>query len=37
MDAYDAQLIEEKWQRVWEDEQVFHVGDDVEGPRFYML
>jgi len=37
MDAYDAQLIEQKWQRVWEDEQAFHVGDDVEGPRFYML
>jgi leucyl-tRNA synthetase len=37
MDQYDAQLIEEKWQRVWEDEQAFHVADDVEGPRFYQL
>jgi leucyl-tRNA synthetase len=25
MDRYDPQQIEEKWQRVWEDEQAFHV------------
>ena len=37
MDGYDAHAIEEKWQKVWDDEQAFHVGDDVEGPRFYQL
>jgi len=25
MDRYDPQQIEQKWQRVWEDEQAFHV------------
>ncbi|MEN3343120.1 MAG: leucyl-tRNA synthetase [Actinomycetota bacterium] len=29
MDRYDAQRIEERWQRVWEDAQAFH----VENPR----
>ncbi|HEY5295891.1 MAG TPA: leucine--tRNA ligase [Gaiellaceae bacterium] len=37
MDEYDAHAIEEKWQRVWEDEQSFHVANDAKGPRFYQL
>jgi leucyl-tRNA synthetase len=37
MDEYDAHAIEEKWQRVWEDEQSFHVANDATGPRFYQL
>ncbi len=38
MDGYDAHRIEERWQRVWEDEQSFHVGDpSPEERRFYQL
>jgi len=37
MNEYDAHAIEEKWQRVWEDEQSFHVANDATGPRFYQL
>jgi len=38
MDGYDAHAIEERWQRVWEDEQAFHVGNDEgDRPRFYQL
>ncbi|MGH3026350.1 MAG: class I tRNA ligase family protein, partial [Gaiellaceae bacterium] len=37
MNEYDAHAIEEKWQRVWEDEQSFHVSNDGDGPRFYQL
>ncbi len=42
MDRYDAQRIEQKWQRVWEDERAFYV-PNPEGPahldesKFYML
>jgi leucyl-tRNA synthetase len=38
MDGYDAHRIEERWQRVWEDEQTFHVDDPAPGERrFYQL
>ena len=38
MDGYDAHLIEERWQRVWEDEQSFHVDDPAPGEQsFYQL
>jgi leucyl-tRNA synthetase len=38
VDGYEARRIEERWQKVWEDEQTFHVGDPVPGERcFYML
>ncbi|MGE5689499.1 MAG: leucine--tRNA ligase [Pseudomonadota bacterium] len=30
MDRYDPQQIERKWQRVWEDEQAFHVPNPEE-------
>ena len=34
MDKYDAQRIETKWQRVWEDERAFYVPDPKPGePR----
>ncbi len=38
MAEYDPHRIEERWQRVWEDEQSFHVDDPEPGERcFYQL
>jgi len=41
MERYDAHTIEQKWQRVWEDEQAFHVENPAPGAgddrHFYML
>ncbi len=42
MDSYDAKTIEQKWQALWETEQVFHVaneapGDSPDEQHFYML
>ncbi len=38
MERYDAHTIEQRWQRVWEDEQVFHAADPAPGERcFYQL
>jgi valyl-tRNA synthetase len=28
---YDPKQIEPRWQRVWEDEQTWHVGNDEAG------
>jgi leucyl-tRNA synthetase len=39
MDEYDPQVIEERWQRVWEDERAFHTpnaGRDA-GNEYYVL
>jgi leucyl-tRNA synthetase len=33
MDRYDPQQIEPKWQRVWEDEQAFHVPNPPPGTK----
>jgi len=38
MVRYDAGLIEEKWQRVWEQEQTWTVSNEDDGsPRSYVL
>ena len=41
MERYDPKKIEAKWQRVWEDEQAFHVsnpdGGDSGGQKTYVL
>ena len=42
MDRYDPREIEAKWQRVWEDEQTFHVpnpdpGAAPDGTHWYQL
>jgi leucyl-tRNA synthetase len=38
MDKYDPQAIEEKWQRIWEDERAFNVANGVtDGREFYLL
>jgi leucyl-tRNA synthetase len=41
MERYEPQQIEQKWQRVWEDERAFYVEDPppgaAQGDEFYML
>lgn len=35
--AYDAHAIEAKWQRVWEEQDTFHVRNDSSRPKKYVL
>lgn len=35
--AYDAEAIETKWQRIWEDEETFKARDDSTRPKKYVL
>jgi leucyl-tRNA synthetase len=39
MDRYDAQAIEAKWQRVWEETRAFHTpnAQPADGSEFYLL
>jgi leucyl-tRNA synthetase len=37
MDRYDAQAIEQKWQRVWEDERAMEVSNEHVAPKSYVL
>jgi leucyl-tRNA synthetase len=34
---YDPKEIEEKWQKVWEDKNLFHVGEDAGKQKYYLL
>ena len=34
---YDFSATEQKWQKKWEDEGVFHAKDDSDKPKFYGL
>ncbi len=34
---YDFSAIEQKWQKKWEDEGVFHAQDNSDKPKFYGL
>jgi leucyl-tRNA synthetase len=36
-DRYQARAIEEKWQRIWEEEQTFRVSEDADKPKYYVL
>ena len=35
--AYDAEAIETKWQKIWEDEHTFKARDDSSRPKKYIL
>ncbi len=37
MRVYDPKEIEEKWQKVWEDKNLFHVGEDTKKQKYYLL
>ena len=34
-DRYDFKAIEEKWQKIWEDTDVFHVTEDPDKEKYY--
>jgi len=34
---YNPHLIEEKWQRLWEEEQTFAVSEDPQRKKYYLL
>ena len=36
-EAYFPQEIEKKWQKYWEENNVFHTPDDSEKPKYYAL
>ncbi len=36
-DIYNHHEIEQKWQKVWDDEQAFRVENDYTKPKFYAL
>ena len=36
-DIYNHHEVEEKWQKVWDDEQAFRVENDYTKPKFYAL
>jgi leucyl-tRNA synthetase len=35
--VYDAHAIEEKWQRIWDDEDLYHTDEDPSKPKKYVL
>ena len=35
--AYDAEAIETKWQKVWEDQETFKAREDSDRPKKYVL
>jgi leucyl-tRNA synthetase len=37
LEAYDPKQIEEKWQAVWDKENVFHVEEDAKKEKYYLL
>jgi len=36
-ELYNHKVIEKKWQKVWDDEQAFAVGEDYSKPKYYAL
>jgi leucyl-tRNA synthetase len=36
-DRYQASAIEEKWQRIWDEEKTFQVTEDAGKPKYYVL
>ncbi|MCI8335738.1 MAG: leucine--tRNA ligase [Peptococcaceae bacterium] len=34
---YDFKKIEAKWQKKWEQDDLYHVGEDSEKPKYYVL
>ena len=37
MAKYDYTAIEKKWQKIWDDEETFKVGEDYSKPKFFGL
>lgn len=36
-DVYNHHEIEQKWQKIWDDEKAFHVENDYTKPKYYAL
>ena len=36
-DIYNHREVEQKWQKVWDDENAFHVENDYTKPKYYAL
>jgi leucyl-tRNA synthetase len=36
-DRYQPKVIEEKWQRIWEENKTFRVTEDAAKPKYYVL
>jgi leucyl-tRNA synthetase len=36
-DRYQAKAIEEKWQRIWEEQQTFQASEQAGKPKYYVL
>lgn len=36
-DAYNFEQVEKKWQKIWEEKQVFEVNEDSDRPKYYLL
>ena len=36
-DRYQPKVIEEKWQRIWEENKAFRVTEDAGKPKYYVL
>lgn len=36
-EAYNFEQIEKKWQKIWEERQVFEVSEDSDRPKYYLL
>lgn len=37
MNRYNAKETEAKWQRIWSDQNVFEVTEDISRPKYYVL
>ena len=37
MSNYDFKAIEEKWQKYWEEKDLFHCGEDASKEKYYVL
>jgi leucyl-tRNA synthetase len=37
MDRYPYKEIEAKWQRIWDDRQIFAAAPDSQRPKYYVL
>lgn len=36
-DRYQPKAVEEKWQRIWEENKTFQVTEDLRKPKYYVL
>lgn len=35
--VYNPKEIEQKWQKIWDDEKAFAASDDYSKPKYYAL